>query len=155
MSRRPTRRRMADWAAVRMLRRHRQWAILITAAGACWSRPAPSVDRRRERLEGAGLPEGRRLRALGRRQRADPDAAGGGARVRAGGDRTHQRDPATRAGPTSASTSHGNWRSGRVKITEVKRGSRWFVTGGVLTVDGKRFQMPCAPPISPTSCLLS
>jgi len=23
---------MADWAAVRMLRRHRQWAILITAA---------------------------------------------------------------------------------------------------------------------------
>ena len=50
---------------------------------------------------------------------------------------------------------HGNWRSGRVKITEVKHGSRWFVTGGVLTVDGKRFQMPCAPPISPTSCLLS
>ncbi|HEV8154753.1 MAG TPA: hypothetical protein VGP67_04425, partial [Gaiellales bacterium] len=28
----PARRRMADWATVRMLHRHRQWAILITAA---------------------------------------------------------------------------------------------------------------------------
>ena len=50
---------------------------------------------------------------------------------------------------------HGNWRSGHVRITEEKRGSRWVVTGGLLTVDGQRFQLPCAQPLSITSCRLS
>jgi hypothetical protein len=50
---------------------------------------------------------------------------------------------------------HGNWRSGHVRITEAKRGSRWVVTGGVLTVDGQRFQLPCSQGPSITSCRLS
>jgi hypothetical protein len=50
---------------------------------------------------------------------------------------------------------HGNWRNGHVRLNEVKHGSNWVVTGGVLTVDGQRYELPCAQPTSTTSCLLS
>lgn len=50
---------------------------------------------------------------------------------------------------------HGSWRDGHVRISAVKRGSGWVITGGVLKVDGERFRMPCAQTSSTTSCRLS
>lgn len=50
---------------------------------------------------------------------------------------------------------HGNWRTGHVRISETKRGSTWIVTGGVLTVDGQRYQLPCTQTPSITACRLS
>jgi hypothetical protein len=49
----------------------------------------------------------------------------------------------------------GSWRSGHVRLSAVKQGNSWVVRRGVLSVGGKRYQVPCAQPISPSSCQLS
>jgi hypothetical protein len=50
---------------------------------------------------------------------------------------------------------HGSWRTGHVTFDLVKLGHSWVVTNGVLSVDGEQYRMPCARPISITSCRVS
>ncbi|MDX6549030.1 MAG: hypothetical protein QOG33_2580 [Gaiellales bacterium] len=49
----------------------------------------------------------------------------------------------------------GSWRTGHVRISAVKQGDAWVVRGGVLSVDGIRYQVPCRQTSSPFACRLS
>jgi hypothetical protein len=50
---------------------------------------------------------------------------------------------------------NGSWRSGHIRLSAVKQGDSWVVRRGVLSVAGKRYQVPCARPSSPSACQLS
>jgi hypothetical protein len=138
-----------------MLRRHRQWAMLIAAAtGVLIAAGAISLTIVEEVSKGPAF-----------QSAADYLRSAKGAEV------TRMQLGAVMGfglavtGPISESGGsgtahlsfdvHGNWRSGHVRITAVKRDSEWVVTGGTLTVNGETYHMPCALPSSITSCRLS
>jgi len=50
---------------------------------------------------------------------------------------------------------HGQWRNGHVHITAVKQGGVWHVRSGILSVANERFKVPCVQLTSITSCRLS
>ena len=50
---------------------------------------------------------------------------------------------------------NGSWRTGHVRISAVKQGDTWIVRGGVLSVAGKRYRVPCTQTSSPSACQLS
>jgi cytochrome oxidase complex assembly protein 1 len=50
---------------------------------------------------------------------------------------------------------HGSWRDGHARISAVKQSGVWIVERGVLSVDGKQFRLRCDPTSSITRCLLS
>jgi hypothetical protein len=50
---------------------------------------------------------------------------------------------------------NGSWRTGHVRVSAVKQGDSWVVRGGVLSVGGKRYRVPCAQTSSPSACQLS
>jgi hypothetical protein len=137
---------------VRLLRQHRQWAILIAAAAvllvvagivsltiveqvskgpafqtaADYVRASPVARRQLGVITGFGLAVSGPV----------ADAADGGT-------------------ANIVFDVHGSWRSGHVRISAVKNGSDWKITNGVLTVDGERFRLPCAQTSSITACRLS
>jgi hypothetical protein len=50
---------------------------------------------------------------------------------------------------------NGSWRTGHLRISAIKQGDDWVVRGGVLTVDGIRYQVPCTQTSSIFACQLS
>jgi hypothetical protein len=137
-----TARRVADWGAMSMLRRHRQWAMLIAAAAALLI-AAGAISLTIVENVSKGPPFQSAARYLRSARNAEVARMQLGAVMGFGLAVT---------GPISESGDSG---SGHVRITAVKRDSRWVVTGGTLTVDGESFHMPCARPTSITSCRLS
>jgi hypothetical protein len=49
----------------------------------------------------------------------------------------------------------GSWRTGHVRVSAVKQGDAWVVQGGVLTVNGIRYRVPCTQTSSIFACRLS
>jgi hypothetical protein len=137
---------------VSVLRRHRQWAILIAAAaGLLIAAGAISLTIVED------VSKGPAYQAAVSYLRTSGDA--GVARQQLGAILGFGLGV---TGPVSESGSggnarisfdvHGNWRTGRVTFDLVKLGRSWVVTDGVLSVDGEHFRMPCTQPLSPTSC---
>jgi hypothetical protein len=50
---------------------------------------------------------------------------------------------------------NGSWRTGHIRVSAVKQGDTWVVRGGVLSVDGIRYRVPCTQTSSITACRLS
>jgi hypothetical protein len=50
---------------------------------------------------------------------------------------------------------NGSWRSGHIRVSAVKQGDTWVVRGGVLSVDGIRYRVPCTQTSSIFACQLS
>jgi hypothetical protein len=146
---------MGDWGAVSVLRRHRQWAMLIAAAATLLI-AAGAVSLTIVENVSKGPPFQSAARYL--RSARDAEVA----RMQLGavmGFGLAVTGPISESGDSGTAhlsfDVHGNWRSGHVRITAVKRDSRWVVTGGTLTVDGEKYHLPCARPTSITSCRVS
>jgi Cytochrome oxidase complex assembly protein 1 len=143
---------VADSAAVSLLRRHRQWALLIAvAAGVLVVAGAISLTI----VE--AVSKGPAFQSAAAFVRSDPTT-----RQQLGvvlGFGLAVTGPISDAG--SGGTANisfdvdGSWRSGHVRITAVKQGDAWVVRGGVLTVDGSRYRVPCTQTSSTTACRLS
>jgi hypothetical protein len=50
---------------------------------------------------------------------------------------------------------NGSWRTGHIRVSAVKEGDSWVVRGGVLSVDGIRYRVPCPQTSSIFACRLS
>jgi hypothetical protein len=50
---------------------------------------------------------------------------------------------------------NGSWRNGQIRVSAVKQGDTWLVRGGVLSVDGIRYRVPCTQTSSISACRLS
>jgi hypothetical protein len=139
---------------VSVLRRHRQWCVLIAAAaalliaaGAISLTVVANVSRGPAFQSAATFVRSGEGAGVVRQQL--------GAVLGFGLAVTGPISESGNNGTANLSFSvHGNWRTGHVRLTEVKHGSNWVVTGGVLTVDGQRYQLPCEQPTSITSCRL-
>ena len=89
---------------------------------------------RRARVQGAGLPACRRLRAGGPVARRQLGVITGFGLAVSG-------PVADDAGTANITFDvHGSWRNGHVRISAVKQGSDWVITNGVLKVDGQRYR---------------
>ena len=143
---------MADSAGVSLIRRHRQWAILIAvAASLLIVAGAISLTIVEAVLEGAGLPVGGRVRAVRSTTRRQLGVVMGFGLAVTG--------PISDGGSGgSANISfdvNGSWRTGHIRVSAVKQGDTWVVRGGVLSVDGIRYRVPCTQTSSISACRLS
>ena len=143
---------MADSTRVSLIRRHRQWAILIAVAASLLI------------VAGAisltiveAVSKGPAFQSAAAFIRSDPTT-----RRQLGvvlGFGLAVTGPITDAG--SGGTANisfdvkGSWRTGHVRISAVKQGDTWVVHGGVLTVDGSRYRVPCTQTSSIFACRLS
>ena len=131
---------MADSASVSLIRRHRQWAILIAVAvsllivaGAISLTIVEAVSKGPAFQSAAAF-----IRSDPTTRRQLGVVLGFGLAV---------TGPITEAGSGgSANISfdvNGSWRTGHVRVSAVKEGDTWVTRGGVLTVDGVRYRVPC------------
>lgn len=135
---------------MRLLRQHRQWAILIAAAAVLLVAAGivsltivehvskgPAFQRAADYVRGSPVAR----RQLG---------------VITGFGLAVSGPVADDAGTANITFDvHGSWRNGHVRISAVKHGSDWVITNGVLKVDGQRYRLPCAQTSSITACRLA
>jgi hypothetical protein len=137
-----------------VLRRHRQWCVLIAAAALLIAAGAISLTVVANVSRGPAFQSAATFVRSGKGAEVVRQQLG--AVLGFGLAVTGPISESGNNGTANLSFSvHGNWRTGHVRLTEVKHGSNWVVTGGVLTVDGQRYQLPCEQPTSITSCRLS
>ena len=137
---------------MRLIRRHRQWSILIAAA-LCVLVVAGAISL----TIVEAVSKGPAFQSAAAFVRADPTT-----RKQLGvvlGFGLAITGPISDGG--SGGTANisfdvtGSWRAGHVRISAVKQGAAWIVRGGVLSVDGVRYRVPCTQTSSITACQLS
>jgi hypothetical protein len=134
-------------------RRHRQWAILISAA-VCLLIAAGAISLTVVENVSKG-PAFETAATFVRTDRVARQQLGVvlGFGIAVNGS---VAEPAAGQGRANLSFDiHGSWRDGHARISAVKESGVWRVEGGVLSVNGKQFRLQCNPTSSITRCLLS
>jgi len=143
---------VADSAPVSLIRRHRQWAILIAiaasvliVAGAISLTIVEAVSKGPAFQSAAAF-----IRSDPTTRRQLGVVMGFGLAV---------TGPITDGGSGGTANIsfevNGSWRTGQVRISAIKQGDTWVVRGGVLSVDGSRYRVPCTQTSSIFACRLS
>lgn len=135
------------------LRRHRQWAILISAA-VCLLIAAGAISLKVVE----DVSKGPAFESAAKFVRADRVARQQLGVVLGFGLAVNGSvvEPGNGDGRANISFDvHGSWRDGHARVTAVKQSGMWVVEHGVLSVDGKQFRLRCDPTSSITRCLLS
>lgn len=135
------------------LRRHRQWAILISSA-VCFLIAAGAISL----TVVQDVSKGPAFESAAQFVRADRVARqqlgvvlGFGLAVNGS-----VAEPGDGTGHANLSFEvNGSWRDGHAEISAVKESGVWIVEGGVLSVDGRQFRLSCDPTSSITRCLLN
>jgi hypothetical protein len=143
---------VADSAPVSLIRRHRQWSILIAAA-LCLLVVAGAISL----TIVEAVSKGPAFQSAAAFVRSDPTTRRQlGVVVGFGLAVTGPISDAGSGGTANISFDvTGSWRTGHIRVSAVKQGDDWVVRGGVLTVDGIRYQVPCTQTSSIFACRLS